>query len=518
MALTEKLKSQKKAHITATNGDSLINVNRITEKAGALYEKVRYLVDYKDERHIRRSAIERIAKRKIVFEGGNDAIGMSLVQELIAGRYLANNSIPEKAIEELNTIVSKYITLVQSLPEGLPKMPKYRNAILSIMSSEIESFFFSGNEDDFVADAFFATVADDVRVSDLQFSQSEVPTQVNIACYRSLLNSDDEALRYKLWNKHNPTWVGQTDIAQIQNIGPTCPNILDSIQASLENPLSLKLIPKLNNHAIYFSIIRELVHAYGAESERVISDPEMRERFIKDYLEKNYKHQFSKARSSAVRAVLYIFCTKIVIALAMEVPYQIYVIKEIEYIPIATNVLVHPIVLMFMTLTVGKLGDENTKKILQGVEKIITSESGKLIRIPPITVSIFTVLFYCLYVFLFMIVFGVIIVSLFKFNFSIVSIFLFLCFLALISYFALRIRHSANKWKVTQENDKIFGIMFNLFALPIIKTGKWLSRKFSSINLFVFILDFIIETPFKFVLNFSDAFVSFLKEKQDDVY
>jgi len=57
--LVVKLKSQKPI-AAYSSGDTFINVNKLTEKAGAAYEKLRYLIDYKDERHIRRSAIERI--------------------------------------------------------------------------------------------------------------------------------------------------------------------------------------------------------------------------------------------------------------------------------------------------------------------------------------------------------------------------------------------------------------------------------------------------------------------------
>src|SRR3989338_1976752 len=108
-ALVRKLKTQKP--VTAyTSGDGVINVHKITEKAGAAYEKLRYLIDYKDERHIRRSAIERIIKRKIIFEGGED-IGLSLIQELIAGRYLPNNAIPESSANDVERIIRKYKTI-----------------------------------------------------------------------------------------------------------------------------------------------------------------------------------------------------------------------------------------------------------------------------------------------------------------------------------------------------------------------------------------------------------------------
>ncbi len=71
---------------------------------------------------------------------------------------------------------------------------------------------------------------------------------------------------------------------------------------------------------------------------------------------------------------------------------------------------------------------------------------------------------------------------------------------------------------MAREDTRTLALAFNLFALPIVRAGRWLSRTFSSINLFVFVLDFIIETPFKLLLHFSDTFVSFLREKQEDVY
>ena len=104
--LLERLKYRETANVSS-GMDELININRITERAGAFYEKIRYLVDYKEERHIRRSAIERILKRKIIFEGAEKNLGMLLIQELIAGGYLANNAIAERNATTIEKIIHK---------------------------------------------------------------------------------------------------------------------------------------------------------------------------------------------------------------------------------------------------------------------------------------------------------------------------------------------------------------------------------------------------------------------------
>ena len=512
--LLERLKNQKSPRQTSVSETS-ININRLTEKAGAAYEKLRYLVDYKDERHIRRSAIERIIKRKIIFEGG-EGIGLSLIQELIAGRYLPNNTVPESATDEVEKIIKKYRTLERHLPNTIRREPRARNVLISLMGSEIEEFFFPNNEDDFVADAFYESIKGSIRV-DAPLGQAFIETQILIACYRSLVNADDETLRYKIWLRQ-AEWHTLEDENRIQELASQSKAIWDSIRVALADPLSFRLLPKLGNYAIYFSILREVIRAYGAESERIIGDHAALDRFTREFLEKNYKRQFAKARGSAVRAVFYIFLTKMLLAIALEVPYQMYFLRGVEYLPIATNIIFHPLLLLLITVSVRKLDEDNTHAVERGVQNILSGESIRLIKINPKQTGFFNSLFLLVYSIMFFAVFGTIVYILEKINFSTVSIFLFLSFLTLVSYFALRIRHSANRWKVTREDTRTLALAFNLFALPIVRAGRWLSRTFSSINLFVFVLDFIIETPFKLLLHFSDTFVSFLKEKQEDVY
>jgi len=515
-SLLQKLKTQN-AMATSSQSEALINVHKLTEKAGAAYEKLRYLIDYKDERHIRRSAIERIIKRKILLEGGK-GIGLSLIQELIAGRYLPNNAIADRAALDVEKIILKYKKLQSFMPAAWRDEPRSRQILVRLMASEVEVFFYPNSEDDFVAEAFFETIKDSVKI-EILLSDKAFETQILVACYRSLLTSDDETLFYKLWmTVVPPDWATLEDESAIKNIGEKSIEIWHAIHAALKDPLSFKLLPRFYNYAIYFSIIREVIRAYGAESERILADSAALKQFTREFLEKNYKKQYAKARDSAVRAVFYIFITKMLLALALEVPYQIYFLNSVEYAPIATNILFHPILLLFITVSVRPLGKKNTDAIESGVENVLKGENIRLVKVKAKGKGFFNAIFLFLYAVIFLVVFGIIIATLEGLNWSIVSILLFLCFLTLVSYFALRIRHSANKWKVAKEEDRIVTLAFNLFALPIVRAGKWLSRKFSSINFFAFILDFIIETPFKLLLQFSDAFVSFLKEKQEDVY
>ncbi|MCX6799808.1 MAG: hypothetical protein NT091_01535 [Candidatus Falkowbacteria bacterium] len=113
--------------------------------------------------------------------------------------------------------------------------------------------------------------------------------------------------------------------------------------------------------------------------------------------------------------------------------------------------------------------------------------------------------------------FGVIIWGLTKINFNFISISIFLFFLAFVSFFGIRIRKSINELRVLESKDSIFSFFIDFFYMPIISTGKFLSEKFARVNLFVFILDFIIEAPFKTFVEIAEEWAKYVKERREEI-
>ncbi len=103
-SLAEKLKKHVVlGHTESSHLEARIKVNQLASKAGTLYEKIRYLVDYKEEHTIRRSAIERIIKRKVMIESDRN-VGLSLLEELVRGGYLPNDHVSESKATDRNRI------------------------------------------------------------------------------------------------------------------------------------------------------------------------------------------------------------------------------------------------------------------------------------------------------------------------------------------------------------------------------------------------------------------------------
>ena len=512
------------SYLRPQHDEQTIEVNDIISKAAHLYEKIRYAVDYQEEHLLRRSAIERMLKRKLAMNLKKDEIARSLICELIRGNYIPNKSVPERITEDIQAIIDKHLTLVKRIDadgNSLPGQAPYWNTIMSLAATEIEQFMFPNPVEQSVVNALYSAIKTRVQLpEENDYTMNERHIQIYIACNRSLLKSDDPSLYHKLWMIYYPDWSGNVSRELIANIAEHFETVHESIKSHLQDSLSWQVNAKLKNYSIYFGIIKELLDAYGKNSGEVFSDKELLSEAITEHSEKKYREVNKRIKKSTIRAVIYIFLTKIILALVIELPYDLFIIKVNNYLPLIINVLFHPILLYLITRSIAIDTEKNTDHIIQGINTIVNGNDTKAIRITKrrYGFSILGVIVGLMYATLFGITFGSVIWVLGKLDFTVVSGLLFIFFLTLISYFGLRIRYNAKQFQVQTGVENPVSFFWDLVTLPIVKVGRWLTEKFSSINIFIFLLDFIIEAPFKLVLEVFEEFVIFLKEKKEEMY
>jgi len=140
-----------------------------------------------------------------------------------------------------------------------------------------------------------------------------------------------------------------------------------------------------------------------------------------------------------------------------------------------------------------------------------------ILRVSQKKTSVLRKIFNFLYGLAFIITFGAIIWLLTIFHFTWVSILIFLFFLVFVSFFIIRIKKVTNELKITEEKENLWRTIFDFFSLPVLSVGKYLSEKFSKINVFVFFLDFIIETPFKFLVNMVEDWTNYVNERKNQI-
>lgn len=520
--ILERLREEK---IRSVSSGPVVSVNKLTSRAGAMYEKIRYLVDYKEEHTIRRSAIERILKRKFSIEGEKN-VGMPLLRELVSAEYLPNNQVPETVAVAIQNIVDKYRLLGAKIETGRSWKSKNKKTqpskieavTLSLAASEIDRMLFPCELDDSVVESFYKTVKGIVRCAP-PISEEKFRASVYIACRRSLLRDDTPTLLYVLVTKYVPELPGAEDVEEIKALAPYFAQALATARRQLDDPLVFRIAGAIRNRALGFSLVREMVKKHGADSEEIFEEPKRLEAETKKILAEKYIRQNHAVWTSGVHAAIYILLTKSIFTLFLEVPYEWYLYRSVDIFALGANIIFHPILLLFMVYTIRPLDPKNMARTLSEVKEIVYENEERPVYIkPPSNKPLMVFVFGLLYLALFAGTFSAITRVLLWFRFSFVSIALFLFYLALVSYFGLRIRYNARRWKISAPNENTASLLWNFFTTPIIRAGRWLAQKFAAVNIFVFVMDFVIEMPFKIILGTFDSFLSFLKEKEEDMY
>jgi hypothetical protein len=103
------------------------------------------------------------------------------------------------------------------------------------------------------------------------------------------------------------------------------------------------------------------------------------------------------------------------------------------------------------------------------------------------------------------------------FHFNALSIVFFIFFLSLVAYFGLRIRGGRRELVLIEGRANFLGTFVDIFFLPLIRSGRWLSMRAPRINIFLFFLDFIIEAPFKATIKMVEGWLAFLREKKEEI-
>src|SRR3989338_1586847 len=78
--------------------DNKISVDAIASKLSLLYEKIRTTMDFQEEHLLRRFALERNIRRRIILESFEPKVAQSMVEELIRSGYLPNKPLPQSLV------------------------------------------------------------------------------------------------------------------------------------------------------------------------------------------------------------------------------------------------------------------------------------------------------------------------------------------------------------------------------------------------------------------------------------
>jgi len=375
--------------------------------------------------------------------------------------------------------------------------------------------------EDALIEAMYQVTKSRVKLKGENVSIQEKNIQLYISIHKSLVKSDDTIISFHLLNLYFDQWI-QADDKLIKLFATKLPAIYNTIQNNLHHPYQRKILQAIKEPVVTFQILYGLILDKGRDVKDLLIEPAELESEAKILINQKYKIIRRRIRKASVRAIIYIFITKALMAVALELPYELYIIKEVNYINLGINVVFPPLLMFLVTMTVRPPSKKNTEKILQNLSNLIYNRPEKSILCKLKTKyrknTGFQIFYYFMYTILYVVVFGAFIYLLRRLEFNLFSGAIFLFFLTAVSFFAIKIRATAKEFLVLQKREGVVSFLINFFSLPIVASGRWMSTKFKKINVFAFVMDFIIEAPFKLFVSAFEDWLGFMKEKKEEVY
>ncbi|MEK7639762.1 MAG: hypothetical protein AAB424_01305 [Patescibacteria group bacterium] len=510
-------------NLEAPPGVPGIKLNEVIGKMAYFYEKLRNSIEFNEEHLLRRNAIERILRRRFLVENRAQVNARLLIHELIRGRYLPNDALPETLVVVVQNYVDRYLALLDhlQLKRTYPEDRRHIRWLLSVASADLEERLSPSTRQDALVEVMYATIRSSLVLPANVPAGQEQDVLVYLAIHRALIKSDDAVLRYHLFKWAYPQWENPNH-AVTEQVREKFPKLVESIEAKINHPLSERILVICRRYTIPFIILADVVREQGGAAARLLlQQPAALQEAVEEAMKTKLKTARTRLRRTSVRSIIYIFITKMMLALSIELPYEIFVLRERALLPIYINSIFHPILMFTIALTVKLPGKENTALVVQAVQEIVNPSVpreifGARLRPRP-RGKVRSFFFYLFYFATFGVTFGAIIWGLMTLQFNWLSIVVFIFFLSVISLFGTRVRGIARELTVRDRRENLFLLLLSSLSLSILRVGQWLSKKVPKVNFIVFFLDFIIEAPFKMFVEAVDEWFSFLKEKREEI-
>lgn len=501
-----------------------IAVHQVSSKLAFFYEKLRNTVDYKEEHLLRKNAVERILKRRIMTEKTETDVAKFLVYELIRARYLPNKKIPQSRIGDIKEIIEKYTFLLNKIPDENTYQVSNETLfdwIIGIAACEIEEKLVPHGKENAIVEFAREIMERKITVrEELRISPTLQKELLYVAVLKNLTKSDLDMIRYRIFIMKHSDWIFAPSEETFSRMATLMGPIATEIDEIINHQYGENFSKVVKKNVAYFNILQEVSSSNPKDLEHIFSHHYHVEDSIKETCVKQYKIARTKLNRSALRSIAYIFITKVVLALIIEFPFDKYIMGHVNYFALGVNILFPPLIMATVVLTISVPSKKNTELIVDGIKEMLY---GKYKNQPTVIKgaiarsSLFLNVFRLLYLIVFTVSFGGIIFILSRLGFNFISILLFIFFLSVVSYFGIRIRQNARELLVVQKKEGIISFLADLFSMPILQLGQWLSVKMSNINVFVYILDFIIEAPFKTFVDIFEEWIYYVKEEKDKI-
>jgi hypothetical protein len=349
-------------------------------------------------------------------------------------------------------------------------------------------------------------------------TEKEKNTQLFIAVHKSLSKSDDARVRYHFLKIYYPDWE-KASVETIDRNFDRIVKISREIDISIDSPIQPRIYRFVQKHAAAFHILKDVIEDDVDEAREIFENEELLEDKVREVCDDRYEE--IRVRVNIIRSIIYIFTSKVLLALLIEIPFELIFLGGINYLTIGINATIPPALMFLVGLSIKKPGETNTERIIEKIKGFMYKKNkDEKIKFSLTSLDKHRLLyriFFALHGLFFFITFVGISYILIKLNFNILSGMIFFIFLSLVLLFGYRVRFTASELNVTGEKEGFLSSILTNFTLPLLNLGVWLSQGLAKLSFLMVIMDFLIEAPLKTIIGVIEEWTSFIRERREEV-
>ena len=517
---------------------SPIEVDQLASKLAKFYEKIRRVVDWKEENLMRRTAIERILKRTLLSEisgigaGGldSDKITEPLVMEVVRSGYFVSGRISKNKIPIAKQSLAKYIYILNNSPisekmNGLNIKEKvnFFNWILEIAACEIEEILQPSFKENALINMMTTSLYQKVKVKPANsINDEERLVQSYVAVHRALFSLDAPIITYNLIKYRHPRWF-EDDAAFVEQFTQDIEQVKIQLDQDLEHQHGKEFFKVAERYDAAYLLLGDVMAKLEKKPDLIeskLANQEELDKIITERYNARLKTQKRRLFRSAVFSTLSIFVAGIVSFIIFEGPVARMVRGHFSWFALLIDLAVPALLMFILVATIKPPKKENLARVIAEIHKIIflSDEQDQydillekkkrwLLNAIFALVSAAGGITGAYAIFMLFKVAGV----------PWTSIYIDTINVAMVIAAAMVIRHKAREITI-EERGSFISMTIELFSLPLAKVGQWFSDKWKEYNILSVFFIALVDMPFSVVVSLLEDWRSFLRDRRSEIH
>lgn len=490
-----RLATQQKVHVVGAGGTLT-----------AAYEQLRNAAENTEEHLLLQNAIKRFYKQSFITRDAEliARSGNELAVELTLAGYIPNDSVISEQLEQISQMALGYYRAYTQIQQhrniGLDRASRW---VLDVLAVRVEALISDHSRRAAFVDCAYQYFAQRESIDE----SSDKGANLLAAIHHALLKSDDAVVRSLLLNRYQVTAEGDVQIYIKFN---------RNIDKLLDAKTTTALQHVVDREGAPLRILRRMIDDEPQLPDLLTRRESFLERY-EQYVTAEYAKISTRISHAIIRSVIFLIITKFLIGIAVEVPYDLWAHGEIIWTVLLINLLFPPLYMIALRLTHRLPGYANTTALVDRIDTMLYGGDRLTLAKSRANTRGYGMGFSVAYVVVALIVFAGVTYGLAQLGFAWVHIAIFFVFLSAASFLGFRLSRLIREIEVVDSNQNAVTIIRDIIYLPFVIVGRWMSDKYSRVNIVTILLDMAIELPLKTILRLVRQWAAFINDRKDAI-